>query len=657
MPDGDLTRAVWSWPDERLHRLRELGIRPVVGLLHHGNGPPTTDLLDPRFPRLFADYARAVAERYPWIDAYVPINEPLTTARFCGLYGLWYPHGRDVATFARILYHQIRATVLAVREIRDVNPGAAFIQNEDLGYVHSTPLLAYEAKRQNERRWLTFDLLCGRFERAHAMWSTLTQGVDEDELLALRDDPVPPDLLGIDHYVTSERYLDESVDGYPERYLAANATHVYADVEAVWSFDEGPLGIERLMAEAWARYGMPMAITEAHLGGSREEQIRWLTEMWDAAASLRASEVDVRGVTAWSLFGAYDWNTLLTEAHGFYESGAFDVRGPEPRPTALAETIRCLASGRRQVHPVLTHPGWWRRPERLIYGRRRAEAAARAAPRRRPAQPLAVVTDGGLLGGVLREACMARGLPLEEIDVAATTDPSTVEEAITAVAPWGVVDLIGFAQRFDAAYEEEVLRERLSSTVVREVVAARAAIASAASAARIPAVAVSSWLVFDGRVERPRLESDSPDAATPLGLAWRRAERGIRAAWPRALIARAGPLLGSPVAPDVPLRDARDDGAMVGGVVAFTSPVDLLHVALDLLLDREKGIWHLTNVGLAPVSSTPVPVTTAVLGTERGSLLPSLDDAVARFRETCAGEIAGRGAASGAGVAVDEVGA
>lgn len=91
-PDG-LAEADWSWPDERLGRLRELGIRPIVGLLHHGNGPRETSLLDPAFPEKFAAYARAVAERYPWVCDYTPINEPLTTARFCGLYGFWYPHG------------------------------------------------------------------------------------------------------------------------------------------------------------------------------------------------------------------------------------------------------------------------------------------------------------------------------------------------------------------------------------------------------------------------------------------------------------------------------------------------------------------------------------------------------------------------------------
>src|SRR3954468_22578632 len=41
--------ADWSWPDERLSRLRELGVSPIAGLVHHGSGPPHTSLLDPNF--------------------------------------------------------------------------------------------------------------------------------------------------------------------------------------------------------------------------------------------------------------------------------------------------------------------------------------------------------------------------------------------------------------------------------------------------------------------------------------------------------------------------------------------------------------------------------------------------------------------------------
>src|SRR5947209_5501206 len=40
----------WTWPDERLSRLQQLGLDPIVGLLHHGSGPRYTALIDPEFP-------------------------------------------------------------------------------------------------------------------------------------------------------------------------------------------------------------------------------------------------------------------------------------------------------------------------------------------------------------------------------------------------------------------------------------------------------------------------------------------------------------------------------------------------------------------------------------------------------------------------------
>ena len=112
-------RMDWKWSDERLKRLRELGIDPIVGLLHHGSGPAHTSLVDPLFPEKFCIYARAVAERYPWVENYTPVNEPLTTARFSGLYGHWYPHGKSETLFIRALLQQCRATVMAMRAIRD----------------------------------------------------------------------------------------------------------------------------------------------------------------------------------------------------------------------------------------------------------------------------------------------------------------------------------------------------------------------------------------------------------------------------------------------------------------------------------------------------------------------------------------------------------
>src|SRR4051812_9980501 len=35
----------WTWVEQRLEKIRSLGIKPVAGLLHHGSGPAYTDLL------------------------------------------------------------------------------------------------------------------------------------------------------------------------------------------------------------------------------------------------------------------------------------------------------------------------------------------------------------------------------------------------------------------------------------------------------------------------------------------------------------------------------------------------------------------------------------------------------------------------------------
>ncbi|MFI5071882.1 MAG: glycoside hydrolase, partial [Terriglobales bacterium] len=78
MPD---CKPNWDWPDRQLRRLRELNVRPVIGLIHHGSGPRHTSLVERDFPEKLGAYARAFAERYPWVEDYIPVNEPLTTAR------------------------------------------------------------------------------------------------------------------------------------------------------------------------------------------------------------------------------------------------------------------------------------------------------------------------------------------------------------------------------------------------------------------------------------------------------------------------------------------------------------------------------------------------------------------------------------------------
>ena len=192
-----LASADWSWPDARLGRLRELGVRPVVGLIHHGSGPRGMSLLHPDFPRAFARYAAAVAQRYPWLDAYLPINEPLTTARFGGLYGWWQPHLASRETCAALLLAQCQAIRAASRAIKAVNPDATIIVNEDVGRTFATPALADLAADYNQRRWLSWDVLFGRIDRDHPLYSWFSS--TPANLRALEDlgaDPSAPAARG-----------------------------------------------------------------------------------------------------------------------------------------------------------------------------------------------------------------------------------------------------------------------------------------------------------------------------------------------------------------------------------------------------------------------------------------------------------------------------
>ncbi|HET9960216.1 MAG TPA: dTDP-4-dehydrorhamnose reductase, partial [Polyangiaceae bacterium] len=175
--------------------------------------------------------------------------------------------------------------------------------------------------------------------------------------------PCPPDLVGLNYYVTSERFLDSRVELYPPAMVGGNGRHAYADVEAVRVCADGLVGPTCFLVDAYERYDKPVAITEAHLGCSPEQQIRWLAYVWNSAQTAHALGVDVRAVTAWALFGAYGWDRLVTEGPGRYEPGVFDVSPGFPIETPLSDFVRALASG--EFSPLA--PGWWEVEARLLY--------------------------------------------------------------------------------------------------------------------------------------------------------------------------------------------------------------------------------------------------------------------------------------------------
>ncbi len=357
----------WEFPDRMLLAMQRLGIRPIVTLLHHGSGPGGTDLLDAAFPEKLARYAGAVARRYPWVRDWTPVNEPQTTGRFSCLYGYWYPHRRDMASYVRALLNEIRGVVLAMRAIREVQPEAGLVHTEDGGVTWATPGLERYRDEREARRWLGADLLCGLVGREHRCFAFMMEhGVSEAELLWFGENRCPPAVLGINYYVTSDRLLDGRLELYPPELAGGDTgSEPLVDVEAVRVCARSIPGPGAALRDAWERYRLPVALTEAHLGCTQDEQVRWLAEAWREAEAARRDGVDVRAVTAWALLGSYNWANLCTRDTGAYEAGVWDLSDGTVRETRLTQLVRELARGDAPTDQALQEVGWWRKRSRL----------------------------------------------------------------------------------------------------------------------------------------------------------------------------------------------------------------------------------------------------------------------------------------------------
>ncbi len=167
---------------------------------------------------------------------YTPVNEPFTTARLCALYGLWHPFTRDEATCFRVTVNECLGVAKAMRAIRKINPAAKLVQTEDFGRIYATARLKYQADYENERRWLSIDLLTGRVKPGHRLYRRLlASGISAEQLEELAAAPCPPNIIGIDYYLTSDRVLDHRAELYPGEELGGNGRETYVDVAAVRS--------------------------------------------------------------------------------------------------------------------------------------------------------------------------------------------------------------------------------------------------------------------------------------------------------------------------------------------------------------------------------------------------------------------------------------
>jgi beta-glucosidase/6-phospho-beta-glucosidase/beta-galactosidase len=285
----------FSWVDGPLQRLLELGIQPVVDLVHYGL-PPWIEgaYLHPQFDEIMAEYACRVAERYHGrIRTYTPLNEPRITAWYCGKLGWWPPGRRGWRGFVSVMLAACKGIVRTVEAQRAVDPQIVHVHVDatDL-YEAAVPELAPEAARRQELVFLALDLISGRVRTGHALHAwLLAQGCSEAQLAWFTEHAVELDVVGINLYpMFSAKRLVRSPSGLRVKMRYADA-HI----------------VEQLAALYWQRYGRPILISETASEGSTSKRAAWLEDSIAAVRRVRSQGVPLIGYTWWPLFALVTW--------------------------------------------------------------------------------------------------------------------------------------------------------------------------------------------------------------------------------------------------------------------------------------------------------------------------------------------------------------
>lgn len=299
----------WEFTDQAFAELWRLGIVPIVDLCHFGVPDWVGDFRNPDFPSLFARYANAFAERFPWVQLYTPVNEIFICAQFSGRHGWWNEGERTDRGFVTALKHLTKANVLAMEAILQRRADALFIQSESSEYFHAmNPAAIAPAEMLNQQRFLSLDLNYGRRVDSGMYEFLLENGMTREEYhfflgRHLRRFCV----LGTDYYVTNEHLVE--ADG---RTRPSGEVFGYAEITRQYH----------------ERYRMPVMHTETNLveGPTGGEAAAWLRKQWANALRIRNTGIPMLGFTWYSLTDQVDWDTALREDNGHVNPlGLFDL--------------------------------------------------------------------------------------------------------------------------------------------------------------------------------------------------------------------------------------------------------------------------------------------------------------------------------------------
>ncbi|MCB2406959.1 family 1 glycosylhydrolase [Hymenobacter lucidus] len=282
----------WEFTDLTFGALREMNITPIVDLCHFGVPDWIGNFQNPDFPRLFADYCRAFAQRFPYIQFYTPINEIYIAAFFSAQMGWWNERKSSDRDFVTTLKNLCKANVMGMQAILEVQPEATFIQSESSEYYHpECPEMFGKAQFLNEKRFLSLDLTYGYPVSVTMYEYLLDNGMTRDEYHWFGSSDIKARcIMGNDYYETNEHLvkLDGSIVPSGDIFGYYVVTKQYFD-----------------------RYHLPVMHTETNI---REPlAVNWLWRQWANAHRLKQDGVPLVGFTWYSLIDQVDWDTALRE--------------------------------------------------------------------------------------------------------------------------------------------------------------------------------------------------------------------------------------------------------------------------------------------------------------------------------------------------------
>ena len=326
-------RYDWDFTDETFAELLRLEIIPIVDLCHFGVPDWIGNFQNPEFPELFGGYARAFAQRFPWLQLYTPVNEMFICATFSALYGWWNEQLRSDRAFVAALNNIVKANVLAMKAILEVRSDALFIQSESSEYFHAeNPRAIKPAELMNARRFLSLDLNYGRRVDSEMYEYLLDNGMTREQYHFFQGQDVKHRcIMGNDYYVTNEHRV--RADGHTRP-----AGEVFGYDEITWQYYE--------------RYRLPVMHTETNVaeGPRGDEAVYWLWKEWANVLRVRNQGVPVVGFTWYSLTDQVDWDTALRENNGRVNPlGLYDL---DRKPRAVGLEYKQLIKDWREVLPM-----------------------------------------------------------------------------------------------------------------------------------------------------------------------------------------------------------------------------------------------------------------------------------------------------------------